>query len=215
MDDLYLKIQQLNSIFWTLTVQMLGLDPTLPETNSAVRISWPKDGAPAWKIDDDVCFIKVVPQDDEYNRIRELEYTNIEGDDLNVNQAMSYTRVLRLMWAFYGPNSEDNAQTLRDQLFYQDIHDALVPYNIYMITDIVEPIRSPEMYETRWWERVDIHVEFNELITRYKVVPCINNVNIYTTAQAFQGVKTPMKVIPATPIPSGNYTESDIIVKSD
>jgi hypothetical protein len=213
MADKYLTISQLNSLFWDLTVQMLDLDINNPATQSAVRISWPIDGAPAWEITDNITFIKVLFDDDEYNRIRDVEYIDIVGDTNNVTQSTSYTKVLRIMWSFFGPDAEDRAQTIRDQLFYQDIHDVLAINDIYMITDVVEPIRAPELYETRWWERVDMFVRFNELITRNITVPVINEVNIYTTS----GTTNPPPMIdsfiaeipvnysgipiPATPVP--------------
>lgn len=213
MSDKYLTISQLNSIFWNITVQMLGLDINNPATNSAVRISWPIDGAPAWQITDNVTFIKVLLDDDEYNRIRDVEYINIPNDTNNITQATSYTKVLRIMWTFYGPDSEDRSQTIRDQLFYQDIHDTLSLNDIYMITDVVEPVRAPEFYDTRWWERVDMFVRFNELITRNITIPVINEVNVYGTTGTTNPLptinpilapippNTPSTPIPTTPIP--------------
>jgi hypothetical protein len=153
----------------------ISFDPTAQstDTNSPVRISWPADGAPAWKKTENVTFIKVLPDNDDYNKMRDMEYEPIVGDNVNVNQAMSYTRIIRIMWTFYGPNSEDNSQTIRDQLFYQSIHDTLANNNLYMIMDIDEPIRAPELYLNQWWERVDMSIRFNELVTRNTTVPYI------------------------------------------
>jgi hypothetical protein len=185
MADIYLTISQLEQIFASLTLTMLNIlfDPTTQSTNknSPVRISWATDGAPAWNISDDVTFVKVLPDNDDYNKIRDMEYTPITGDNANVNQAMSYTRVIRVIWTIYGPNSEDNAQEIRDQMFYQSIHDTLADNNLYMITEIDEPVRAPELYCNQWWERVDMSVRFNELVTRNITIPYIAEIPITMT----------------------------------
>jgi len=193
MADNYLTIYQLNSIFWNLTVQMLGLDPTATPTQSIIRQSWPTDGAPAWEITETITFVKVLPADDDYNKIRDMVWTEI--DDTTMNQNMSYTRVIEVFWTIYGPNSEDVSQFIRDQLFYDPIHDALAANNLYMITEIEEPVRAPELYSTRWWERVDLHVKFNELISRNITIPAVAEVPIAVFAS------TPIiSIIPSTPI---------------
>lgn len=208
MADTYLTITQLNSLFWSLTVQMLGLDPLATATQNTVRQSWPTDGAPAWNITDDVTFIKVLPADDDYNKIRDMTFTQI--DSANINQAMSYTRVLEIFWTIYGPNSEDTSQTIRDQLFYDSIHDVLAANNLYMITEIDEPIRAPELFEKRWWERVDMRVKFNELITRNITIPAVATVPITVLTGSLNPPPTTNTTIPSTPIPGEPTTIEDV-----
>lgn len=206
--DIYLTIAQLNSIFWTATVQMLGLDPTATATQSSVRQSWATDGAPAWEIDETITFIKVLPADDDYNKIRDMTWTEI--DDATMNQAMSYTRCLEIYWTIYGPNSEDVSQTIRDQLFYDTIHDLLAINNLYMITEIEEPVRSPELFEKRWWERVDMHVKFNELITRNITISSVAEVPITVMTGTTDPQPTTNTTIPSTPIPGEPTTVEDV-----
>jgi len=177
MTDLYLTISQLNQIFYNLTITMLGLNPTsFTNKYQPVRISWASDGQPGWNQFEDVAFIRVIPRDDEYNRIRDMTFTQI--DSQNINQAMSYTRVIEVFWTLYGPNSEDNLQTIRDNLFYDSNHDTLMNNNLYMVMDVPEPKRLPEFFESKWWERVDFSVSFNELVTRNITIPYVKQVPI-------------------------------------
>jgi hypothetical protein len=147
----------------TLNITVLGTWTTTVPVNpfSLVRISWLREGAPAWKVDEDVCFIRVAEVDDQYNKQHDVSY-----DGANVRQTTSYTKVLRVAWVFYGPNSYDRASTMKDQIFLQEGHDALSRNGIYLIPDIKAPQRLPEAFEGHWWERTDLNIEFNELVRR-------------------------------------------------
>ena len=159
--DIYLTIAQLNTLFQTLVMTMIGLDPAVSTSAYAVRISWPTGGAPSWKNTEDICFLRIVEKDDEYNRQREAKF-----DAARLNQITTYTRVIEVSFVFYGPNSFDHAQTVRDQIFYQKNHDTLALQNIYLIPDIHSPKRAPELFQGNWWERTDMSMDFNELIVR-------------------------------------------------
>lgn len=209
MADIYLTVDQLNSLFWDLTAQILDLDPEDPETSLAIRISWPINGAPALNITDNVTFIKVLFPDDDYNRIRDVVYTDAEDDD-NINQVTGYTRVVQVIWTCYGPTAEDRVQRIRDYLFYDDIHDSLAPYDLFLITDIEEPRRVPEFFETRWWERVDMHAEFNERIIRNRVIPAIRRVPVIIDTGTTDPYPTTRPTDPATPIPGEPTTIENV-----
>jgi hypothetical protein len=171
--DINLTLSQLNELFQTLTMSILGLDSAKPASAYAVRISWPTGGAPAWKIKEDVCFLKIVEQDNPYNRQRERSF-----DGSASNQATSYTRVINVSFVFYGPNSFDHAQTVRDGLFAQTNHDTLSANNLYMVPDIAAPVRCPELFEGQWWERVNVNMNFNELVVKNTAVNSLNSVTV-------------------------------------
>ena len=176
MSDISLTINELNIIFQTLTMQMLGLDITIPGNAYFVRVSWPTTGAPAWNITEDIAFLRIVESDDKYNRQREDKFVGLDSD--NGTNIMRFTRVMQVFWTFYGPNSFENAQVIRDRMFYQDNHDILANSNLYLIPDIVSPIRAPELFQGQWWERTDLNMRFNELISKDLTIPYIKSAEI-------------------------------------
>ena len=52
MADQILKLKDIEDFFFDITCHMLGY--TTEEEMSKVRIAWQSDGAPSWKIDEDV-----------------------------------------------------------------------------------------------------------------------------------------------------------------
>lgn len=143
---------------------MLGLTPpqsTGPDsTYSAVRVDWQQQGQPFQKITDDVTYLRCVEEDDLYNRVRDVQY--IQNGFVKVT---SYTRVWRVYWTVYGPNSSDNARKLRSRLFDEDVEALIEGAQLYWIPDPSAPTRVPEEWGTgQWWERVDFSARFNELV---------------------------------------------------
>ncbi len=191
MSDTQQSMDQLNKLFQLLTLTMLGKDiliapwiayqadpgawvgdvPVNPY--SLVRIAWPKKGAPAWKIDDDVIFLRVL----EIDRYQQKDII-LEND---MNQATGFTRINSVAWMLYGPNSYDNAQTICYRIFNQDIHDVLAKSNLFLIPNTASPRRSPEVFEEQYWERVDLMMWFNELVIRNSAIPAIASVDVETT----------------------------------
>ncbi len=172
MADTILTRQQIEDLFWTLTCQLLGLDPTNLTNASAVRIAWPTDGAPAWAISDDVVFLRVTPGGGPIIQQRDMTYA--EGTVETANVTTSYTRVWDASWIVYGPNSSENADLIRSGLYGVD----LSANNLYLVLDLPNPQRAPELFDGRWWERSDFAAQFNELVQRQGTVPTISGVNI-------------------------------------
>ena len=200
MANIILSISELNLLFQSLTLSILGYDniaisawnhylaliaahtwnplsdpiPTNPYY--FVRIEWPTEGAPAWKITEDIAFVRCVEVDNPYNRQRDYNLTERDAD--NVNEQRQYTRIMEASWVFYGPNSYDNSQIVKDALFYQINHDILTLSNLHLIPDFASARRVPELFEGNWWERVDISMRFNEFIQRESTIPYIENAEI-------------------------------------
>ena len=75
-----------------------------------VRHSWPKGGAPDWRIDDDVVFMQLSEAEDELNRPVDDEWLE-RGEDFTRRQGI--TRVCNLKLNAYGPNCYDNLLRIR------------------------------------------------------------------------------------------------------
>lgn len=177
-EALDLKLKEIEDLFQSLTTTILGV-------GSDVRISWPTEGAPAWGIAEDVVFLRVTEKDDPYNRLRNtiilpvyiLSPYSIDPDKVILRT--SYTRVISAFWTLYGPNSFDNAQEIRDCLFYDfPIREVLTKQKIYMVPDIVSPKRAPELFADQWWERTDMEVIFYELVVKERELSTVKSVEV-------------------------------------
>ena len=187
MSDTINTLQNLNILFQNLIIDILGFAKTgSPAAYSetafkAVRISWPTEGAPAWLITDNVCFIQVTEEDDSYNKLRESKYENIIDDTENITSETWYTRVIGLHLVLYGPNSFTNAMQIRDKMYNYETKTTLEENNLHLIPIINSPVRMPELFQGRWWERIDVEFKFNELVIREDTVPLIKSVEVITS----------------------------------
>ena len=198
MADTYLTLDELNILFQELTISMLGMDASgfvdssgSEYDNSSgstyegddsnpyyfVRISWPRSGQPAFKIDENVAFLRIFERDHPYNRQRDSIYD--EHDQSNVAISTGYTRIMTAFWNIYGPLSYDWACTIRDGVFLQRYRNTLAVANIYPVPDIAAPRRAPDLFQGQWWERCDLGIDFNVLTIRGTTYPLIKIVDIH------------------------------------
>ncbi|EHL08979.1 hypothetical protein HMPREF0322_00402 [Desulfitobacterium hafniense DP7] len=167
-----LTLKQIEDCFRNLTCQALGIPLN---SHSKVRLTYPKDGAPDWKISEDVTFIRIQSSQDPYGQQRDTTYLPlIEPTD--EKRVIAYTRPHEVFWTLYGPNSYDNADRLRHMLF--DSADFLSEHNLFMIPDVSLPNRRPELFRSQWWERSDLQARFYEKIIRKFPAPYIQSADI-------------------------------------
>lgn len=173
-----LSPQAISTALQSLTVTMLGIDPTTDTAAySKVRIDFPTKGDPAWGIGDDVCLIKAIEEDSAYNRVRDRVLA--PNDETTVLATDTYVRVWRVTWTFYGPNSFDHARLLKSALFSFDFaHDALLASNLVCVTDFPAPMRAPELFQGQWWERTDFSLRLNEAVTETVTIPTIASAEV-------------------------------------
>ena len=163
----------LNILFQAMTIKALGL----PDSSfNLVRVDWQTEGQPFQKIDEDICYLRSVEEDDDYNRVRDEEAVTLDSDSVQV--ITSYTRVWAAYWTFYGPNSNDRARVIRSMLFKAESHDTLAEQNLYLVTDPSAPVRAPELFQERWWERVDFSARFDEAVQEVETVGAIKSAEI-------------------------------------
>lgn len=175
MADTVLTLKAIEDIFFNLTCEVLGIDTTLPENQGKVRIAWETNGAPSWGIDDDVVFIRITPIDDTLTRHQDIIYN--QKDSATASKETGYTRVHKIDWTLYGPNSYDNADLIRFNIFAEEYSNKLALNNLFLITDVPMPTRLPELFNSQWWERTDFSATFNELVVRRTEVPYITGTN--------------------------------------
>ncbi|KKQ88298.1 MAG: hypothetical protein UT13_C0002G0007 [Candidatus Pacebacteria bacterium GW2011_GWF2_38_9] len=167
---------QLENIFWSITTKILGFNPENSLHQDKVRISWPTDGQPAFEIGKDYAYLKVVEVDSPINRLRNVTFT--QQDVNNATQKSEYTRVIQVMWTFYGPSSYDRADLVKHSIFLDEYKSLFNANNLYLITDVASPMRIPEQFQGQWWERCDFTASFNEYVKRENTVPYIQSADI-------------------------------------
>jgi len=156
-----LTIAQINAIMQPLTCGMIGVaDPT---TTSRVRIEWPTVGAPFQEATEDICYLRCVPKDDPYDKIRDV--FNLPLNDTDLNEQWNYTRAWSIRWCFYGPNSTDLARAIRSGLYQDYFVGALALSQLFPVSDFPQEVRAPELIDGQWFERVDLEVEMYEFVT--------------------------------------------------
>ena len=180
MPDQILSRIGLEDVFRSLTMTILGLAETDQSNNAInqdkVRIAWPTTGAPAFKITDDVTFIRVMPSDDPIIQQRDVIHSAIDDDSDNSNRIVMYTRSHLVQWTVYGPNSFEKADAIRNGVFLPEITEYLLENKLALITTVPAPRRAPELFNGQWWERCDLQAAFNEEVIRYGTIPNITQV---------------------------------------
>lgn len=175
MADQVLKLKEIEDFFFQITCKMLNIDSTKEKNQGKVRIAWPTDGAPGWKINDDVVFLRITPEDDKMTRHLNIIYNPDEDDRAYLKRKTGYTRVHKIDWTLYGPNSYDDADLIRYLIFDFDYMKQFKKKNLFLITDVPMPTRLPEFYNGQWWERTDFSATFNEGVVRESKVPYITS----------------------------------------
>ena len=176
MGDTVLTLHQIEDIFFNETCKMLNLDPTLPENQGKVRLVWNSDGQPGWSVDEDIVFLRITPQDDKIARPQDILY-NTNASDYALKE-VGYTRVHKVDWTLYGPNSYDNADLIRYKVLSKDYLEDFRKSNLFLITDVTMPVRLPELFNGQWWERTDFSASYNELVVRRSQLPYILGTDI-------------------------------------
>jgi len=165
MADQKYSLTQMNTLYQGLTILALGLPFVTNENKaaaySAVRVSWPTTGQPAWKITDDIAVLSCIEGESDYNLIRQRVLSDNVGND-NLDQTIQYTRYWSVKWVLYGPNSYDNGGKIKSAMYKQLYRDALALKNVFLVPLETVPRRAPELFQSQWWERADLTMMFYE-----------------------------------------------------
>lgn len=167
------------------TLSMMGLNPPgTPQqalTNSdRVRLEWATQGQPFGNSDEDVCYVRVTPKDEWYDKIREVTATgNPSGDNTFLQEQWNYTNVWTVRWIFYGPNAVDFARQVRSALQQEFFILQFQQFNLFPVCDIPTPMRVPDQTaEGLWLERCDIECDFYEFVTETILRQTVKSVEV-------------------------------------
>jgi hypothetical protein len=177
-----LTLAQINAIIQPLTMSLLGYAPD--PTASFVRVEYPTLGAPFQEVTEDICYLSCMLADDPYDKIRDKAifgagagglgwgqggfgagpYGGVAIEDV-LTEATYYTRVWRIHWTAYGPNSLDNLRALRSGLYQDLFTDLLSLKQLFPVSEFSEVVRVPEEFNGQWCERCDVECEMYEFVT--------------------------------------------------
>lgn len=151
---------------------ILGVAKTT--TPPPVRKSWPTNGQPDWGITDDVVFLQCLDEGNE--DIAQPVDTVWADDGQDLKRTDSQTRVVRLNLIAYGPNGYSNLIEIRRAIIGGLPN--LKSNKLFLIPSPDSPQRAPELFQGRWWERADLSLRFNNLMTFETGVKSITEVDV-------------------------------------
>lgn len=144
-------------------------------TPNNVRIGWQTDGAPAFKITDNMIFLTASPVDNQINRQHNIQ---LEESSPDLLMAKGYTRIMELSVVAYGSNALLNLDKIIFGMFSDSVRASLKAYDIYLVPDVVAPRRMPELFQAQWWERADMKLQFSELLTDETNINVVRSVDV-------------------------------------
>lgn len=151
------SLSELNEIFWQMTADILA--DLIAEPDRFIRLSFPREGAPDWRITDNVVFLNLSQRDDDYARQQDSIYSPEDG---TVIRRGVRTRVWDLHVKAYGPRSFDIATAMQDGVFDLSTKRLLNPKYIFLVPYLARAVQANEIFAGQWWERWDTTLTFNE-----------------------------------------------------
>lgn len=137
------NIAEFEFLLWSELMDILGHD--LKKMPPPVRRSWPTDGAPDWKIDDDIVFMQVTEAAEDIMQPIDERWLNV-GRDFLRESAMTRTMQLRLN--AYGPACYESLLKVRLEIMRGRAH--LQKQKIYIIPGTDSVRYAPELFQGRW-----------------------------------------------------------------
>lgn len=169
------NLSEFETLMWSELMGILGYD--LNRTPPPVRRSWPTDGAPDWKINDNVVFMQVTENADDIMQPIDEHWLDA-GRDLLRQSAM--TRTVQLRLNAYGPACYESLLKVRLEIMRGRAN--LQKQKIYIIPGTDSVRYAPELFQGRWWKRADLTLFFNVLIVIDAPVNAIESVDITVKA---------------------------------
>lgn len=151
------SIADLRALFWQMSANILT--ELVSDPDKFIRRSFPTEGAPDWKITDDIVFLNISLRDDQYGRQWDSVYRTENG---TVFRNMKRTRIWDLDAKCYGPKAFNLATALHDGVFSQAAKDLINPQGVFLVPYMDRCIQANEIFAGRWWERWDVRLTFNE-----------------------------------------------------
>lgn len=165
------NIAEFEALVWAELMDILGHD--VKQVPPPVRRSWPVDGAPDWKITDNVVFMQCTEAAEDIMQPIDERWQASGRDFLRESAS---TRTIQLRLNAYGSECYESLLKLRFELLRG--RPKLKKQKIYLIPGKDSIQYAPELFQGRWWKRADLTLYFNVLISVESVVKAIEEVNV-------------------------------------
>lgn len=162
------SLKDLQGLFWAVLTKIVNNDEV------QIRRSWQTEGAPDWRITDNVLFIQV--HEEAGDDITQLFDRYLEEKEEDFVEHAAFTRVIRLNIIGYGDAAYFYMQKIRHGL-YSGVKE-LRKEKIYLIPEPDSIQSVPELFQGRWWPRADMDIKFNNLVTFETDVNAVKEVNV-------------------------------------
>lgn len=174
MANVIKDVNYFDSFFADLVQNILGT------TQDKVRISYAEEGQVSFKINDNICFVHTMLEDNFVNKFKNQSLEYIGTEDVFVH-SLSVMRVLYLKIVFYGNQSSVNSVLVSESLHLDSILQKLHNEDLAIIGDRTKLVKTRELINSRWWERTDLDLYFyNSIVVEEKPEP-IDEVDITIT----------------------------------
>ncbi len=154
-----MEYEKLQDLFWDVSL-LLARDLLTEPADQHIRWKYPTNGQPDWKIDDNILFLFLSEQEDDYGK--QVDTTR-EEENGSVTLKRTRTRVWSLLLTAYGPKACEIVNRIKDGVFRQDAKKLLADGSVFLVPDLPACQNAPELYAGKWWNRWDLTLHFNEL----------------------------------------------------
>lgn len=144
-------------------------------TPNNVRIGWQVEGAPGFKITDEMIFITATSVDGDYNKQYDVIYEQGSPDYVIYRGG---TRIMDLSVVAYGYESLSNLYKIIIGMRSDRARHSLNLEKIYYVPITSAPRRMPELFQAQWWERADMTLRFYEAIAFEEPVQTVESVEV-------------------------------------
>ena len=168
------------TILQTLTAGLLGYAANDPTAGYYVRREWIQDGEPAFGPGEDRAFLHAVPDSLPQYLIRDRNVANSNGVVLSQD---NYTRLWRCSWTHYGPNSTERASIVAQGLLSAYALGTLQAAKLGIDPTFSWPVRAPEFFSGKWYERADFTVTFTERVSATTTIDEVASASVVVQLQ--------------------------------
>lgn len=166
-----MTLKELQSLLRSAFCQILRENPA----GNTVRVSYPVDGSPGFKINENVLFLYLHEADDRYAHDRQPVY--YEKNDTVYRDHVG-TRVWDCILTAYGPDCYEWLDKIRSGVLWEATRRMLGLKDVFLVPTNPTINRVPELANGQWWPRCDMVLRYNELHVDSERVGHIEEVNI-------------------------------------
>ena len=123
------------------------------------------------------CYIQLTPQDDSYNRQRDIQYLQ-NSKSIDMTAIDEHTDIYEVLFINYGADALTNAQKIRNGLFTDSTRRFFRLRGFALIADVPAIRRVPELTGGSWISRADVSARFNHFVRLIDTMPTFEHFGV-------------------------------------